>query len=103
MTIITQDVFQAGETVPIHGDIKNWLGAYIDPSAGLKVTLYNPAGTAILTDTAMTLDVSGKYVYYYNTVAATSVKGTWTYIVTAQDGSGSGAKYTVAKGSFKLT
>jgi hypothetical protein len=102
MTIITQTVFQAGETVPIHADIKDWLGAYIDPSNGIKITLYDPSGTAIVTDGVMTQDVSGKYVYYYATTVA-STKGTWSYVVTAQDGSGVGVKYTVAKGSFKLT
>lgn len=102
MTIIVQTVFQAGETVPIHGDVKNWLGAYVDPSNGLKVTLYDPAGTAILTDAVMTQEITGKYAYYYNTTVA-SMKGTWSYTVTAQDGSGALAKITVAKGSFKLT
>ena len=102
MTIITQSVFQCGETVPIRADVKDYLSALINPSNGLTVTLYDPEGTKEVDAATMTCESTGKYVYYYNTTAL-SVKGTWSYEVKAQDGSGAVAKYTVAKGSFKLT
>lgn len=101
MTIITQDVFVRGATVPIHADVKNWSGAYIDPTNGLKTTIYKPDGTAAEEDKPMTQDESGRYVYYFQT-SSDSDEDTWEYEVTAQDGSGDGAKFTIARGSFKL-
>jgi len=103
-------VFQRGESVPIWAENKDWDGNYTNPSAGIKVTLWEPDGTLAkdgvddIDDTAMgkeTSPRSGIYVYYYDSAADDPV-GWWRYFCKAVDGVGDDARTTITYGGFEL-
>lgn len=83
---MTTQVFQRGETVPLWAETKNAIGEHFNPTpAGIKVTLRDPdgvlakdvAGTDI-DNTAMAQSTTGKFVYYYNSKAVTTLASTIT-------------------------
>ena len=94
-------VFQRGETIGLWAYIKDWEGVYTSPDNGVKVTLTDPAGTKKVDAQAMTESTVGKFVYHY-TSTITDVVGWWRFRCVGQDGTGSGAKYTVVDGTFNL-
>ena len=107
-------VFQRGETVPIWAEDKNWAGVLIDPSAGIKVTLYQAKkkdgdpdvyakdyNDTDINDKLMTWDAVGKYVFYYKSDIADPV-GWWRYFCKAVDGTGDTARTVITHGGFKL-
>lgn len=95
-------VFQRPETVPIWAEIKNWAGAYADPTHGVTlVHLTNPKGVKKAENQTMTKSETGKYVYYYASQANDEL-GWWRYQTKSQDGTGATAKYTITDGSFEL-
>lgn len=49
----------------------------LDPSAGVKTTIKNPAGTVIVNAASMTKEEVGIYSYLYQS-QTTDVKGGWT-------------------------
>ncbi|MBA7473844.1 hypothetical protein ES707_09189 [subsurface metagenome] len=87
----TTEVFQRGETVPIWAETKNAIGEHFNPTpAGIKVTLRDPErvlakdydGTDIDNKT-MAQTSTGKYVFYYNSEAVTTLASTITAIATS--------------------
>lgn len=94
-------VYQCGETVPVWAEVKNWAGAFVNPSQGVKVTIYNPSGVKKATDEAMTESETGKYVFNYASQVEDE-KGWWRTDGIATDGAGEGEKYTIRIAGFKL-
>lgn len=96
-------VYQRPETVPIYSYVKDWSTPqqYYDPTTSIKITIYNPDGTAHVTDQDMTKLSVGKYVFYHLTEAGDQ-DGWYRYVITAIDGSGGGARTTVQDGGFQL-
>jgi len=87
---MTTQVFQRGETVPIWTEDRNWAGELIDPTAGIKVTLRDPDGAIAkeadeteISDLAMDKDEKGKYVFYYDSKAVTTLASTITATATS--------------------
>lgn len=87
---MTTQVFHRGETVPIWGEDRNWAGTLIDPTAGIKVTLKDPDGAIAkeadeteISDLAMDKDEKGKYVFYYDSKAVTTLASTITATATS--------------------
>ena len=97
----TVQVFQRGETVPIWAETKNTAGEFFNPTpAGIKVTLKDPDGAIAkdvdesdIDDKAMAQAATGKFVFYYNSKAVTTLAST----ITATDTS-----ITVATGEGAL-
>ena len=97
----TTEVFQRGETVPIWAETKDATGDYFNPTpAGIKVTLKDPDGVLAkdydetdIDDKPMAQTSAGKYVFYYNSEAVTTLAST----ITATDTS-----ITVATGEGAL-
>jgi hypothetical protein len=94
-------IFHRGEVVPIWCEVKNWLGVYINPSQGAKVTIYKPDGTIKVEDAAMDPVADGIYVYYYYSAIA-DPDDWWRYICVPTDGTGGTTKKVFVNGSFKL-
>lgn len=83
-------VFQRGETVPCWAENKNWAGVLTNPTAGIKITLFDPDGVLAkavdatdIDDTAMAISVQGKYVFYYNSKAVTTLASNITATATS--------------------
>ena len=93
-------IYQRGETVPIHADVQDWDDAYVDPTS-IVIDVWDVSGTKKVTAQAMSKLETGKYVYYYTSLAADE-EGWWRSMATITDGSGAGAKVTMRPGSFKL-
>lgn len=106
---MTTQVFQRGETVPIWSETRNAEGVLFNPTpAGIKVTLKKPDGTIAkdaaeddIEDATMSQTSTGKFVYYYKSIAADPT-GWWHYLCKAVDGAGAEAKTVITHGSFKL-
>ena len=110
----TTTVFQRPETVPIFAENCNWLRVFIDPTAGIKITIYKPDGTLAkdyddtdIDDKPMTKDAVGKYVFYYSskpkgTPPVDDPTGWWRYSCKAVDGTGDAAKTVITNGGFSL-
>lgn len=95
-------VFQRPETVSIYAEVYDTEDNLATPSNGVVVEIYNPNGIAITgSPFVMTPTETGKYAYYWNS-KTDSLAGWYKTIFTAQDGSGSGAKYTIQIGGFQL-
>ena len=95
--------FQRPETVPIYSDVKDWSTPQqlVDPTTSINIVIYNPDGSAKQTSIAMSKLSTGHYVHYHLT-QSTDQTGWYRVIVTAQDGSGGGARVTVQNGGFYL-
>ena len=110
---MTTQIFQRGESVPCWAE--NWFqGSLTNPSQGIKISIWKPDktfakydtgenGEADIKDIAMTLSVTGKYVYYYQSHDDDTVGKWWHFKCVAVDGSGEDAKKVITHGSFKLT
>ena len=87
----TVQVFQRGETVPIWAETKNAAGEFFNPTpAGIKVTLRDPDGAMAkdvdesdIDDKAMAQAATGKFVFYYNSKAVTTLASTITATATS--------------------
>jgi len=87
----TTNVFQRGETVPIWAETRSAAGELFNPTpAGIKVTLKDPDGAIAkdadgvdIEDTAMTQTSVGKFVFYYNSDAVTTLASTITATATS--------------------
>jgi hypothetical protein len=87
---MTTQIFDRGESVPIWAENKNWAGTLTDPTGGIKVTLKDRGGVLAkdydgsdIDDKAMTKDDVGKYVFYYNSKAATTLASGITVTATS--------------------
>jgi len=58
------ETYHRGSTAPLKIDTRNAAGDLYDPDTSFTVSVYNSAGTAVLTDEVMTKESTG--VYYYN-------------------------------------
>lgn len=90
-----------GATIAIWAEVRDWAGALVSPSDGVKLTVTDPKGTVKVDAQAMAESETGKFVYYYNSQASDEL-GWWPCQAKGQDGSGAGAKYTIKTGSFLL-
>lgn len=90
------DTFDIGETVILQAEVKNQAGSYVDPSTSMQISVYDPNGTAIVSDAAMTKDDTGKY--HYDFQAAGKSKGKYTFAAKATNG----ARITIQKDAFYL-
>lgn len=87
----TTEVFQRGETVPLWAETKNAAGVHFNPTpGGIKVTLRDPDGVLAkdvegtdIDNTAMVQSSTGKFVYYYNSKAVTTLASTITATATS--------------------
>jgi len=87
---MTIQVFQRGESVPCWAEDRNWAGSLIDPTQGIKITLKDPDGAiakdvdeADIDDKVMENPEQGKYVFYYNSKAVTTLASTITATATS--------------------
>ena len=97
---MTTEVFYAERTIAIKVYFQKD-GVYTSPNQGVKITIWDPAGTKIIDAVAMTEKETGKYVYYY-TPGTSAAVGWWTYSYLGQDGTEDSAKYGKGKGSFEI-
>ncbi len=87
----TTQVFQRGETVPIWSETRNPAGELFNPTpGGIKVTLRDPDGALAkdvegtdIDNTAMVQSSTGKFVFYYNSKAVTTLAATITATATS--------------------
>jgi len=95
-------IFHRREVVPIIVTVKNWLGAGVNPSQGVLITIYKPDGTIAVEDEAMDpLGDDGEYIYYYYSAIDDPVDW-WRYVAVPTDGTGDTTKRVPVDGSFKL-
>jgi len=93
-------VFQYPETVPVHAEVKDWEGNFVNPTS-IKVTVTNPAGTVVVDNLDMASEGVGKFVYYYRP-AVGAVLGWYTAKALVVDGVGASAITTVVLAGFIL-
>jgi hypothetical protein len=101
---MTIEVYQKGETVPCWAEDLNWEGVYIDPSQGIKITIYYPDGTKAVDNQAMSKIVTGdviQFVYYYAS-KSDDPGGEFSYECTATDGTSPNERIVISEGSFTL-
>jgi len=105
------NTFRKGDVVPIHYDVQNWEGEYIDPSQGCLCTVTMPDGTHAqdpseddIIEKPMTKLETGKYVYYYysHDDDPDDPDAWFKAECTAKDGSGDTTKKTSKTWSFRL-
>jgi len=106
MPIDNIDVFVAKSSVRCIAYVKDDDDALVDPTASIKVTLYNPAGEKqLLDDPNYEIDMEyvekGVYEYYYQTDSDTD-KGYWRGEVEVIDGEGEGVKTSMGNFSFRI-
>ena len=77
--------------------------ALVDPTA-FTIDIYNPTGTKLIDDAAMTKSAVGKYYYQYHLATATAAmaKGQWRGRVMSVEGTGATAIVSTAAFSFKV-
>lgn len=101
---------EAGESVMLWAYVTSKSsGAYVDPSAGVTVSLRKPDGNpgiavndvTEITDEAMTKDETGKYYYNYRS-RSTDPLGEWKFWCVATDGAGDTATITTGRHKFML-
>ena len=89
--------FYRTETAVCTIENKDSTGAYVDPATGVTVSVYDPYGTAVVTDAPATKDAVGKYHYDY-TSAADALLGRYVAIAKITDGS----RITYKKSAFYI-
>jgi len=77
--------FEREETVVCSITVKS-AGSLKNPATSMKITIKDPAGTAVVNGTTMTLDSTGAYHSDY-TSTASSVKGRYEVLYVADDSS----------------
>lgn len=93
---------EQGDSIYIRAECKD--GSQIpairfDPSGGVLITLYNPAGVAVVTAATMTDIGVGLAEYHYQTTGASPV-GLWSAVFSATNGGRTGV--TLPIGVFVL-
>lgn len=91
--------FQSDETIVIKGTIKDEAGVLVTPATSTKVTITDPAGTAVVADQAVTFDAVGTFRYLY-TPAAGAVLGAYHVRVKSTD---TGDRVSASDSQFFLT
>ena len=97
---MTIEAFLREGTIEIWAYFKR-AGSYTSPNQGVKLTVWDSAGTVQVNAQAMSENATGKFVYYYTPAAAAEQKW-WNCFAIGQHGTGDSAKYGVARGSFYL-
>lgn len=90
--------FHLGETVVIKGTIKDESAVLVTPATSTKITITDPAGTAVVDDIAVTFDTVGTFRYTY-TPAAGAVLGAYHVRVESTD---TGPRVSIADSQYFL-
>lgn len=77
--------FNAGTAIYITATLKDKTGALVDPDT-TKISVFDPTGTAKITDVAMNKVSTGAYDYTYQSAEA-DAKGNYTIKIKAASGS----------------
>ena len=86
--------FDVGETVICSAEVKR-AGAYLDPDA-IVISIYNPAGTIVVTEQPMVKNEAGKYQYDWD--SAGQSKGYWRVVILVTYG----GRKTILNGGYTL-
>jgi len=70
--------YDRGETITLKLSITDSAGAAYDPNVSIQVSIWDPDGTAVVADTAMTKDATGEYHYDLATTASFAL-GTYRF------------------------
>ena len=94
---MAETAFERGETVVCDLDITDENGAAIDADTSVKITIYDPDDTAVVSAQDFTHDGTGDYHYSYS-VSATADLGTYRRVDTAvHDG-----RTTIKRSEFRV-
>ena len=84
---------KAGSAVYISDETRNpATNLLFTPNGGVKVDIFDPDGTQVISSQPMTATATGIYAYSWQSNASTSVKGMYTVIITATHGSKASVK-----------
>ena len=75
-------IYERGETVHHTVETRNSATRVLEAADTMTISIYDPCGTAILTDAAMASSATGQYYYDYD-ISATAVYGEYRIVVTA--------------------
>lgn len=90
--------FHLGETVVIKGTIKDESAVLVTPATSTKITITDPAGTAVVNGVAVTFDAVGTFRYTY-TPAAGAVLGAYHVRIESTD---TGSRVSIADSQYFL-
>lgn len=93
--------WQQSETIPIKALCYDEDDALSSPNQGMLITITDPNGTEVITDTAISEESTGDFRYNY-TLASSAPVGWWRYKVVAQNGTGANAVYVVSDEGFMV-